>query len=220
MGDGADRVALVCVRDSQHHGIQVLLRSEIAFAEEDGAWFPEGDVKPDDHASPVLERCHGLTGRGARSFRGHGMRPTRGLGHWVAAMRVLLEVTGVLFLVYGTSREPVRETLASHGHRPSGQRALELAAYLKTQDLYADLTRLLLFSTWTGARPGTMKGLFLARVPEHIRADGFVWCQPEAALLSWRKQRGSSLDFPTFGTLRSLSDFSSVASLLAEYTVR
>ena len=146
------------------------------------------------------------------------MRPARALGHWVAGMRVLLGVTGVLFVVKGTSRKPARQTLPLRSHRPPGYGAPELAAYLKAQDLHVDLTRLLCFSRWSGTRPGTLKEFFPVRVPADIRADGFVWRQPERALLLSRKQGGSSLDFPTFGSLRSLSDFSSCNSLLAEYT--
>ncbi len=222
MDDGADRVALVCVRDSRRYGLQVLLRSEVALAGAEGhlGWLPEGDVEADDYAPRVLERCHGLTGTQARGFLGHGMRPARAMGHWVAGMRVLLDVSGVLFVVRGTSREAVRRTLPLRGDPPSGRRARELAAYLKAQDLYVDLTRLLFFSTWTGTRPGTIKAFFLVRVSENIRADGFVWRRPERALLFWRKQGGSSLDFPAFATLRLLSDFSSFDSLFAEYAAR
>lgn len=43
MDDGADRVALVCVRDNQRFGLQVLLREDVAgrAARQPGCLFPE-----------------------------------------------------------------------------------------------------------------------------------------------------------------------------------
>ena len=82
-------------------------------------------------------------------------------------------------------------------------------------DVSFDLTRLLVFSRWSGIDAGVNR-FFPARLPEDVRVAGFGWRRLERILTLWRDQ-GLSLDFSTFSSLRSLSDFSSCAVLLSEY---
>ena len=216
MRDCADRVALVCVRDSRRHGLQVLLRQDAAAAAEGRTWFPEGGVEAGDCSPSVLERCYGLTGLEACRLLGHGMTPAPALGCWVTGVRVLYAATRILYAVEDRHRTPVPRALCLRGCPSLDHAAPELAAYLGRQGLFLDLSRLRVFSRWKGIVPSTAKRLFLTRLPEDVRAAGFVWRRPERILTLWRDQ-GLSLDFSTFGSLRSLSDFSSCAALLSEY---
>ncbi len=216
MDDGAERVALVCVRDSRRSGLQVLLRRDGAAADEGRTWFPEADVEAGDCSPSVLERCYGLTGTEACRLLGHGMKPALALGCWVAAVRVLYATTGILYAVDGWHRALVPQVLCLRGCRSLDPAAPELAAYLRREDLCFDLSRLLVFSRWSGIGPGTAKRFFLARLPEDSRVAGFAWHRPERVLTLWRDQ-SLPLDFSTFSSLRSLSDFSSSVPLLSEY---
>ena len=209
-------MAPVCVRDSQRSGLQVLLRQDAAVAGEGRTWFPEADVEAGDYSPSVLERCYGLTGMEACRRLGHGMTPAPALGCWVAAVRVLYATTGILYAVDGGHRARVPRVLCLRGCRSLDHAAPELAAYLRRQDLCFDLSRLLVFSRWSGIGPGTAKRFFLARLPEDSRVAGFAWHRPEKVLTLWRDQ-SLSLDFSTFSSLRSLFDFSSSVALLSEY---
>ncbi len=217
MDDGADRVALVCVRDSRRHGLQVLLREDAAGAgpEKGGRSFPAGSVVEQDHAVSVLERCRGVTGDQAQRWLGHDMSPARALGFWVAGVRLLLAATGVLSAVKGARQAAVRLRVGYPERGRLGD-ALELAAFLARRELDCDLRRLLFFSRWVDPDTGAAKGFFLAHLPERVRGTGFLWHAPEEALLFWR-DRGLHLDFQTFACLRTLTDFSSCGRLLSEY---
>lgn len=217
MDDGADRVALVCVRDSRRRGLQVLLREDAAGAgAEMGGWsFPAGSVVEQDHAVSVLERCRGVTEDQAQRWLGHDRSPARALGFWVAGVRLLLAATGVLPVVQGARPAATRLRIGSRDRGGLGD-ALDIAAFLARQELDCDLRRLRFFSRWLDPDTGAAKGFFLAHLPERVRGPGFIWHAPEAALLFWR-DRGLRLDFQTFAGLRTLTDFSSCDHLLSEY---
>lgn len=210
-GVSGDRAALVCVRDSRRFGLQALLRSD-ADAQEGRGFLPEGGVEEGDRSASVLERCRGMTGGEAQRRLGRGMAPARALGFWAAGARVLLAATGVLLAAEGAQRVPVRE------RRAIGD-AAGLAGFVARRDLQRDLGRLLLFSRWLDPVAGVTTVFFLVRVPDRVRAPGFAWQAPEDALLLWRGRR-LPLDFETFACLRTLTDFSSCDSLLAEYAPR
>lgn len=216
----ADRVALVCVRDSRRFGLQVLLQEEHAedSAETGRVAFPEGGAERQDHAAAVLERCHGRTGDEARRWLGYDMSPARALGFWTAGLRVLLVATGVFLAVEGAQRAPARRMIPSR-ERHGLKGMLDLAAFAACRDLRCDLSPLLFFSRWTGFDTVAVKGYFLVHLPERVRVAGFAWQAPETALLGWSRGR-LSLDFQTFACLRVLTDFSSCDSLLSEYAVR
>ena len=127
MRDGADRVALVCVRDSQSSGLQVLLNEAVAGngSESIRMLFPGCPVKGDDRAAPTLERCHGLTGDRAAQALGSGMKGPHALGWWIAGVRCLLANTGLLLAVEGAQHTRVRPSLSSVELRVAGVDMLE-----------------------------------------------------------------------------------------------
>ena len=65
--------------------------------------FPGGKVDPADGSSAALARCHGLDTVGAETvFRGDDAAPA--LAFWVAAVRELLEESGILLVCDGRGR--------------------------------------------------------------------------------------------------------------------
>src|SRR2546422_8561135 len=65
--------------------------------------FPGGKVDPNDGSPAALARCHGLDTVGAETvFRGDDAAPA--LAFWVAAVRELLEESGVLLACDGHGR--------------------------------------------------------------------------------------------------------------------
>src|SRR2546425_6611246 len=65
--------------------------------------FPGGKVDPADGSPAALARCHGLDTVGAETvFRGDDAAPA--LAFWVAAVRELLEESGVLLACDGHGR--------------------------------------------------------------------------------------------------------------------
>ncbi len=219
MNDGADRVALVCVRDSRRYGLQVLLGTDSrGGGRRAGVWLPEDRVERQDRAAVVRERCHGLTGGDARYRLGHDLSPARALGLWAAGIRVLLVSTGVLPAVPGAGHAPVRRIVRARERRGLND-ALALAGHAVRRDLRYDLGALRFFSNWLDSDRATVTGFFLVHLPERVRLTGFQWQEPEPTLLGWH-DRGLSLDFQTFACLRTLTDFSSCDSLLSEYPGR
>ena len=217
VANGADRVALVCVRDSRRYRLQVLLATDAGGGRRTaGTWLPEGRVERQDRAAVVRERCHGLTGDEARYRLGHELSPARALGVWAAGVRVLLASTGVLPAVSGARHVPVRRIVRAQERRGLND-ALALAAHATRLELRYDIGALRFFSKWVDPDGGTLKGFFLVHLPERVRLMGFRWQEPERALLRWH-ERGLFLDFQTFACLRTLTDFSSCDSLLSEYS--
>ena len=218
MVDRADRVVLVAVRDSRRFGLQVLSRS-IAAAAGDASRelsFPWDRVDSGDHAAPTLERCHGLTGARARRLLGHEMSAAYAMGCWVAAARVLLAATGLLFAVEEGHRTLAQRRVPPRERQAPSESGLEFTRFLVREQLRCDLGRLFFFTQWVEPGSGCATRFFLANVPAGFRSAGAVWHAPDEALLRWR-DGGLSLDFQTFACLRILTDFSSCDSLLAEY---
>ena len=218
MDDGAGRVALVCVRDSRRFGLQVLSRSMAAAAGPGSGdlFFPGDRTDSGDHAARTLRRCHDLTGAKARRLLGHEMTPAHAMGYWVAAARVLLATTGLLFAVKGERRIPVQRRLPPRERQALSGSGLDLANFLIREQLYCDLGRLFFFAQWVDPGSSHATRFFLVNVPDDLRSPGVVWHVPEKALLLWR-DGDLLLDFETFACLRTLTDFSSCGSLLSEY---
>ena len=212
----ADRVALVCVRDSRRYGLQVLLREDNAAgdAETGRMSLPTGNVDCDDHHVSVLERCYGLGDVKSRRLTGHGTNRACALGS--AGLRLLLATTGILHAVVGPEGIPFRKRIPTRQRRILSGGATDLADYLVRRDMYIDLGRLHFFSRWADPHIGDRTECFLVEIPEYVRVRGFHWHAPEEMLLCWRDQ-SLSLNFETFTCLRMLTDFSSCNSLLSEY---
>ena len=218
MVDRGDRVVLVAVRDSRRLGLQVLSRSAAAAAGagRGGLSLPGDRVDSGDHAAPTLKRCHDLTGAKARRMLGHEMSPAYAMGCWVAAARVLLATTGLLFAVEGEHRTPVQRRVPPRERQALSKRGLDFADFLVREQLHCDLGRLFFFTQWVDHGSGYATRFFLVNVPADLRRAGAVWHAPDKALLLWR-DGGLPLDFQTFACLRILTDFSSCDSLLSEY---
>ena len=218
MHDGADRVTLVCVRDSQRAGLQVLLNEAVADngSEDIRMLFPGCPVERGDRAVSALERCHGLTGDRAAQALGSGMKGPHALGWWIAGVRCLLGNTGLLPGVEGAQPTRLRPTLSSVERRAAGDEAVALISYLARQDVYCDLSCLRVLSRWTDPDTGGLQVFFLVQVPDVLRCAGYVWREPDKVLLSWLREE-LRLDFPTFASLRCLADFASSETLLSEY---
>ena len=221
MDDGADRVALVCVRDSRRFGLQVLSRSVVPAAgpESRDLCFPGDRIDSGDSAARTLRRCHDLTGARARRLLGHGMKPAQAMGCWVAAARVLLAATGLLFAVEGERRIPVQRIVPARERQASSRSGPDFADLLIREQLHCDLGRLFFFTQWVDPGSGRATRFFLVNVPGDLRIAGAVWHVPEKALLLWR-DGDLLLDFETFACLRTLTDFSSCDSLVSEYRAR
>ncbi len=218
MPDGADRVALVCVRDNRRFGLQVLLNEAVADngSENIRMLFPECAVERADRAVPALERCHGLTGHRAAQTLGSGTRGAHALGWWIAGVRCLLGDTGLLLAVEGAQRTPVRPILSPVERRVAGHEAAAFVSYLVRQEFYCDLGGLKVLSRWTDPCTGGLQVFFLVRIPDALRCARYVWREPDKVLLSWLREE-LRLDFPTFASLRCLADFASCETLLDEY---
>ena len=222
MDGGADRVALVCVRDSRRFGLQVLSTSVTAATaspQSRGLSFPGGRIDSGDHAARTLQRCHDLTGAEARRLLGHEMTPAHAMGCWVAAARVLLAATGLLFAAKGERRIPVQRRVPARERQALSRGGADFASFLVREQLYCDLGRLFFLARWVDPGSSHATRFFLVEVPGDVRIGGAVWHVPEKALLLWR-DGDLLLDFETFACLRTLTDFSSCDSLLSEYRAR
>lgn len=215
-GDG---VGLVAVRDSRRLGLQVLLSPESATAVRAGtgtASFPVKRTDSGDRAPATLRQCHGLDAAKARRLLGSGMSPAHATACWVAAARVLLAATGLLFAVEGEGRSPVRRNVPPRERHPVSATGVDFADFLNREQLRCDLGRLSFFTQWVEPDSGDATRYFLVKVPGDLRGAGSVWHAPDKALLLWH-DGALTLDFATFACLRILTDFSSCDSLLSEY---
>ena len=218
MVDRGDRGALVAVRDSRRFGLQVLSTSTAPAAAigSGDLSFPRDRIDSGDHAAATLRRCHGLTGAKARRLLGHELTSTYAMGRWVAAARVLLAATGLLFAVKGEQRTPVQRRVPPRERQAVSGSGLDFANFLAREQLHCDLGRLYFFTQWVDPGSGDATRFFLVNIPGGLRSPGAVWHVPDKALLLWR-EGDLPLDFETFACLRILVDFSSCDSLLSEY---
>ncbi len=219
MDDGSGRVGLVAVRDSRRSGLQVLWPKASAAAAHGGSGslsFPAGECDRGDRAPATLLRCHGVTAAKARRLLGAEMSPDYAMGWWVAAARVLLSATGLVFAVEGEHRTPVQRRVPPRERHALSDRGVDFSDFLVREQLHCDLGRLCFFSRWVAPDSGNATRFFLVKVPDDLRIAGCVWHAPDKALLLWRAGAWT-LDFPTFACLRILTDFASCDSLLSEY---
>ena len=218
MDERGDRVGLVAVRDSRRFGLQVLLSQPSAAVGASGGnlSLPAGGIDNDDRAPATLRRCHGLAAAQARRLLGSEMSPAYAMGCWVAAARVLLAATGLVFAVEGEHRARVQRRIPRRERHALSRRGVEFADFLIREQLHCDLARLFFFTQWVDPGSGAATRFFLVKAPDDLRNPGAVWHVPEKALLLWRGGE-LFLDFETFACLRTLTDFSSCDSLLSEY---
>ena len=224
---------VILLRSGEADGLEVFLtRRPDRMDVLGGAYvFPGGTLTKDDLSERSLKRCAGLSRQQAQKLLGAHLKPTLALGYWVAAIRELFEEVGVL-LAATESGEP----LMMRDHRRKDallqKRAglidgrLAFHELLESEELYCDVKRLVYFSHWQtpaefSARFDTR--FFVATLPpdqvpletsEEV-AHG-LWATPERAMQLYAQQKLPMI-FPTYACLRTLADFDSVESLLAEY---
>lgn len=188
--------------------------------------FPGGTLTKDDSSERSLKRCAGLPRQQAQKLLGAHLKPALVLGYWVAAIRELFEEAGVLLAATDSGRPlTMGEALLQKRKQLIG-RTLTFHELLESEELYCDVKRLAYFSHWQTPEEFSVRfdtRFFVAILPpdqvpletsEEV-AHGF-WLPPERAMQLYA-QRKLPMIFPTYASLRTLADFDSVESLLAEY---
>jgi 8-oxo-dGTP pyrophosphatase MutT (NUDIX family) len=188
--------------------------------------FPGGKVDAEDASAAVLDACHGLDAAGAaRCFPVHdGPAP---LAFWVAAVRELLEESGVLLACDGGGRavDPAAPTFA--GRVEDARRALVVGkepfpAILAREGWRCDLRPLRYLSYFVTPRSSPIRfaaRFFLCRLPlaqeprlfTEETSEGF-WIAPGAGYARFRAGEMAMAEPAEFG-LAFIAQFRSVAEL-------
>ena len=115
--------------------------------------FPGGTVHQGDYSAEMLRRCANLTGAEAQRILGGSHDPDTALGHWVAVFRELFEEVGVLLCVdacgdvVSLSDLAIQNKFDAHRRAIVGQE-IEFGAFLATENLLCDLSRVVYFDHW------------------------------------------------------------------------
>lgn len=196
--------------------------------------FPGGSVEKEDYSEEMLMRCRGLTRTEAQQILGGELSPELSMGHYVAAIRELLEETGILLSITEDG-EPLDMRQEEIGKRLSEKRrslvdgTVDFRLLLESEGLYCDLSRPVYF--WHRVTPEKYATRFdtrfyLAQLPtgqnplsSSQEVTEGLWMRPERALE--RAQKGDlPMMPPTLAALRTLADFGSWRSLLNQYQLR
>ena len=192
--------------------------------------FPGGTLEYDDYSPIALEHCHGLTPRQARDVLGAYLRPEHALGIWICAIRELFEEVGIL-LAISESREPVRLTSdlycrLAQKHETLLKKSLSFTEVLAAENLRSDLSRLRYFSRWQTPAQFPVRfdtRFFITELTDQELTVGTstevadtIWLSPDRALEMFDKG-ALPMIFPTFAALRTLADFDSLNSIVAEF---
>ncbi|OGQ48754.1 MAG: hypothetical protein A3I10_00685 [Deltaproteobacteria bacterium RIFCSPLOWO2_02_FULL_57_26] len=194
--------------------------------------FPGRDISKEDWREAILRRCRGLSRGQAQKRLGSELRSAIALGHWVAAIRALFEEVGVLFCVpeAGDPREITeREEQLAIKRRELAAGKLGFRAFLESEGLLCDMTRLAYFSHWLEPAPSRGPAhtrYFLARLPRNQGAvrvapefREWLWLTPERALQE-HSHHTLAITFSVFASLRALADLDSWRSLCVEYRLQ
>jgi 8-oxo-dGTP pyrophosphatase MutT (NUDIX family) len=223
---------VLLLRPAESGGIEVLLtRRSDAMAFLGGMYcFPGGTVREEDLSAALLRRCHGLSPTCARKIIGSHFSPQEALGLWVAAIRELFEEVGILLAVTPDGRsawmDPDLNQRLAKKHTALLVGNISFHALLEAENLYCDITQLAYFSYWQTPSQFKLRfdtRFFLASVPaDHPplavspEVAHSVWLSPDHALRLFSKGTLPMI-FPTFASLRTLADFDSLESLVAEF---
>jgi 8-oxo-dGTP pyrophosphatase MutT (NUDIX family) len=112
--------------------------------------FPGGTVHQDDYSARVLERCCGLAKSDAQKILGNRHDSALALGHWIAGIRELFEEVGILLSESrATGAIDLREKTTRERFEAKRQAIvrgkLDFGAFLESEDLICDLSRLVYF---------------------------------------------------------------------------
>jgi 8-oxo-dGTP pyrophosphatase MutT (NUDIX family) len=223
---------VILLRPAQRQGFEVFLtRRPDAMAFLGGMYcFPGGAVRKEDCADAMLRRCHGLTPNQARTIAGAHFSPRAALGIWVAAARELFEEAGILLArpEWGDrlTPQPTDAGRLAEKHGALTRKAILFQALLESANLLCDLSSLGYFSYWQTPSQFAMRfdtRFFIARLPDDQTPLGTtpevahsVWLTPDSALRLFAKGELPMI-FPTFASLRTLADFSTIEDLLKTY---
>lgn len=191
--------------------------------------FPGGTLEHDDYSPLALERSHGLTPRQARDVLGAHLRPEHALGIWICAVRELFEEVGIL-LAIDENREPGLTSdlhcRLAQKHEMLLKKSLSFTELLATETRRGDLSRLRYFSHWQTPAQFPLRfdtRFFITDVTDQQLTVGTstevadtIWLSPDRAL-EMLDDGALPMIFPTFAALRTLADFDSVNSIIAEF---
>ena len=223
---------VILLRQADPHGFEVFLtRRPDGMPFLGGMYcYPGGTVTQDDYTPRLVARCTGLTPQQARKILGATYSPREAMGFWIASIREVFEEVGVLLAVE-ESGAPLKldsnraRRLAEH-HAALLAKSLDFCSLLERERMMCDVARLAYFSHWQTPSQFRMRfatRFFLAPLPEgqtpletSYEVAHSVWLTPDRAMQLF--QRGDlPMIFPTFASLRTLADFSTIESLLREY---
>lgn len=213
---------VVLVRPEESAGFQILLTrrpQEMRFL---GGYyvFPGGTVHDTDYSAQTLARCRGLSAHEARRILGDDYQPEQALGHWVAVLRELFEEVGVLLCASQAGSEISTPELERQ-RQAVAQGRLNFGAFLESENLYCDLSKIVYFDHWVTPEIYSMRfdtRFYLAVMPPNQTAlacseevTESLWISPSAASQAHRD------DFPilppTTTVLNNLVRFSTWRAL-------
>lgn len=227
---------VILVRAERDNGFEVFLTRRPTDMDFLGGMyvFPGGSVRKEDCSEAILRRCRGLSRQEAQKIAHADLSPQLSLGHWVAGIRELFEEAGVLLCVTeaGNSIDMKQEGLKgrlSQKRKQLIERSMDFLTLLDSEGFLCDASRLVYFSHWL--TPEEFPTRFDTRfylaplppgqnpLPTSEEVVHSLWITPERALKLCREGTLPMI-FPTFSSLRTLADFDSLNSLLAEYRIR
>jgi 8-oxo-dGTP pyrophosphatase MutT (NUDIX family) len=188
--------------------------------------FPGGAVSDEDSAPRTIELCRGLTPEHARKVAGAQFSPRQAMGFWIAAARELYEEAGILLAVDRQGRRIPANALSLQLAATS-EKSASFADMLRSAGAYCDLASLIYFSRWQTPSRNTIRFdtcFFLAVLPPDqtplaISAEvtHTLWVMPEAGMQAYTRGELPMI-FPTFASLRTLADFTTIDSVLKEFS--
>jgi 8-oxo-dGTP pyrophosphatase MutT (NUDIX family) len=196
--------------------------------------FPGGTVHGDDYSAQVLDRCRGLTAVEARRILGSSSHTAReALGHWVAVVRELFEEVGILLCVDESGAnlglpDTLKKQSLDDKRRAIVQRKLDFGAFLASENLFCDLSRLAYLDHWVTPEIYSMRfdtRFYIALLPNSQTAlqhseevTHSLWINPDDALTRMDRRDFPILP-PTTTVLRQLGQLSSWDRLRAKFNL-
>jgi 8-oxo-dGTP pyrophosphatase MutT (NUDIX family) len=218
---------VILLRRANNRGFEVFLTrrpNDMAFL--GGMYvFPGGNVRKEDCAASVIQRCHGLSAMEARRILDAQLTPSLAIGHWIAAVRELYEEAGVL-LARRDDGKPLRIEPLKPQRQALLTNSLRFDVLLQTNGLVCDLSRLLYFSRWETPRRFSVRfdtRFYVAALPDGQTPDpnpreveNTTWLSPDQGLTLFNRKELPMI-FPTYACLRTLADFETIEDVFKEY---
>ncbi|MGH7826834.1 MAG: NUDIX hydrolase [Candidatus Binatia bacterium] len=187
--------------------------------------FPGGNVRKEDCAAGVIQRCQGLSPTDARRILGAQLTPSLAIGHWIAGIRELYEEAGVLLARRGDGK-PAANAPSQMEREALLAKSSSFEALLRASGLFCDLSRVVYFSRWETPPQFSIRfdtRFYLASLPDGEipvinprEVEDALWLSPDLALDLFNRGELPMI-FPTFASLRTLADFERMESVFREY---